>query len=117
MVEDPPAPDPGRPRPSWTAPPPLIARAPATNDTVLGPPMPSRTRAAAVPGSRRQHCSASAAATESVVGVFFSSLLGGSLPTIPGTDGVPIVILGPSIGLMLLAVVNSELGRGRNGPQ
>jgi hypothetical protein len=98
------------PAPVVDAPPPLIA-APATDDAVLGPPMPSRTRAAAVRAVVGALL-ASAAATEAVVGVFFSSaLLGGSLPMIPGTGGVPIVILGPSIGLMLLAVVNSELGR------
>jgi hypothetical protein len=54
-----------------------------------------------------------AAATESVAGVFFTEvLLGGGIPSIPGLpDGSPVIILGPTFGLALLAVVTSELGR------
>ena len=55
---------------------------------------------------------ATAIADESVTGVYFSrAVLGGLSPFLPRGD-MPIVVLGPSVGLMLLAVVNSELGRG-----
>ncbi len=94
------------------APPPLLAAPDPAAASVMGPPMPSRARAATV-RAVVQVLLSNAAATESVVGVYFSRLLvGGGVPGIPGLpDGAPVMVLGPTFGLALLAVVNSPLGR------